>query len=132
MIPSVFPTGIESILVGSIPPAPKNSSDSFDVNRHSLAPKPIRLGLVSTGFGFFCDCTNSMVAFADESVSPVDDDGHLVRFQRDIVPIFRDRCLECHGPDDAKNDSSESTIPSRCWAIWKPKMRIRACCLRIT
>jgi len=28
----------------------------------------------------------------------------LIDFQRDIVPILRNRCLSCHGPEDAKND----------------------------
>lgn len=28
----------------------------------------------------------------------------LIDFQRDIVPVFAARCLECHGPKDAKND----------------------------
>lgn len=36
--------------------------------------------------------------------SPVDDEGRVVNFQRDIAPIFREKCLKCHGPDDAKND----------------------------
>ncbi|MFG0289038.1 MAG: c-type cytochrome domain-containing protein [Rhodopirellula sp. JB044] len=35
---------------------------------------------------------------------PVDEEGRVVNFQRDIAPIFREHCLECHGPDDAKND----------------------------
>ncbi|MCO8120147.1 cytochrome C [Stieleria sp. TO1_6] len=34
----------------------------------------------------------------------VDDEGHLVDFQRDIVPIFRVHCLECHNEQEAKND----------------------------
>lgn len=37
-------------------------------------------------------------------VFPLDEEGRLVQFQRDIAPILRDRCLECHGPEDAKND----------------------------
>ena len=41
---------------------------------------------------------------AQDSVSPLTDDGRVVRFERDVVPILRAHCLECHGPDDAKND----------------------------
>ncbi len=29
---------------------------------------------------------------------------NLVDFQRDIAPLFVARCLECHGPETAKND----------------------------
>ena len=36
--------------------------------------------------------------------TPLDEDGHLVNFGRDIAPILRAHCLECHGPEDAKND----------------------------
>jgi uncharacterized membrane protein len=36
--------------------------------------------------------------------SPLDDEGHLIDYARDIAPIFQSRCLECHGPEDAKND----------------------------
>jgi len=34
----------------------------------------------------------------------VDEEGRVVNFQRDIAPIFREHCLECHGPDEAMND----------------------------
>lgn len=40
----------------------------------------------------------------DGSVSPLTDEGKLVVFERDIAPIFKKYCLDCHGPDDAKND----------------------------
>ena len=36
--------------------------------------------------------------------SPLKHEGHLVDYARDIAPILRARCLECHGPEDAKND----------------------------
>ena len=39
-----------------------------------------------------------------EAVWPLDEEGRLVQFGRDIAPILQDRCLECHGPEDAKND----------------------------
>lgn len=48
----------------------------------------------------------------DDAVSPVDDEGRVVSFQRDIVPIFVDRCLECHGPEDAKNDFRVDDVDS--------------------
>ncbi|QEF96716.1 Planctomycete cytochrome C [Stieleria maiorica] len=34
----------------------------------------------------------------------VDDEGRIVDFQRDIVPILRVRCLECHNEQEAKGD----------------------------
>jgi uncharacterized membrane protein len=38
------------------------------------------------------------------AISTLDSEDQLVQFQRDIAPILRKHCLECHGPDDAKND----------------------------
>nr|WP_199169806.1 c-type cytochrome domain-containing protein [Rhodopirellula bahusiensis] len=35
---------------------------------------------------------------------PVDDEGLVVDFERDIAPIFRQHCLECHGAEEAKAD----------------------------
>ncbi|WP_168564294.1 c-type cytochrome domain-containing protein [Crateriforma spongiae] len=43
-------------------------------------------------------------AAAQDERMPRDDDGRLVDFQRDILPILRDRCLECHNAEEAKND----------------------------
>lgn len=48
--------------------------------------------------------TSSLVAAQDASVSPLNGDGRIVDFQRDIAPIFVDRCLKCHGPKNPKND----------------------------
>ena len=49
---------------------------------------------------------------SEETVSPLDETGHLVRFDRDIAPILRSRCLECHGPQDAKNDFRVDDVDS--------------------
>lgn len=35
---------------------------------------------------------------------PLDEEGRVVQFKRDIAPILKEKCLDCHGPDDAKND----------------------------
>lgn len=40
-------------------------------------------------------------AFAEADL-PLDEEGRLVRFERDIAPIFRDHCLACHGPEEEK------------------------------
>ncbi|MEM9828601.1 MAG: c-type cytochrome domain-containing protein [Planctomycetota bacterium] len=39
-----------------------------------------------------------------DTVGPLDADGRVVDFNRDIAGIFRTHCLDCHGPNDAKND----------------------------
>lgn len=67
----------------------------------SLGGTAVRADSVST--------SSEMDSAADPQTSPtarrpLNDDGHIVNFQRDIAPIFRTHCLECHGPDDAKND----------------------------
>lgn len=64
-----------------------------------LVPLVFVLAFLSSG--------QSRADSADNSPVPrmaVDDDGRVVDFQRDIAPVFRKHCLECHGPDDAKND----------------------------
>jgi uncharacterized membrane protein len=45
-------------------------------------------------------------------VAPLDEDGRLVRFDRDVAPILRQYCLECHGPEEAKNDFRVDDVDS--------------------
>ena len=46
--------------------------------------------------------------------TPADADGHIVDFSRDVAPIFKQRCLECHGEEEPKGDfridQSESVL----------------------
>ena len=44
----------------------------------------------------------SVDAAIEQTRSPVDEEGNVVNFQRDIAPIFATRCLECHRGDEAK------------------------------
>ena len=45
---------------------------------------------------------------SDEAADPIESgfpvEGELVDFARDVQPILQRNCLECHGPDEAKND----------------------------
>ena len=41
---------------------------------------------------------------AQELRPPLDEEGRIVDFQRDIAPIFASKCLECHEGDKAKAD----------------------------
>jgi uncharacterized membrane protein len=54
------------------------------------------------------DVAEADVAEADVATeglpTPLDAEGNLIRFDRDIAPILRARCLECHGPEEAKAD----------------------------
>src|SRR6056297_1955102 len=99
----------------SIPPRsrrPLDSSASLAVRRRFFRMSMIWKVLCVL---LMCWCTPALVARtvaeegdgnSDEAefASPVDDEGRLVQFERDIAPILRSRCLECHGPEDAKND----------------------------
>ncbi len=48
----------------------------------------------------------------EESRAPLDADGRMVNFQRDIAPILIAHCLECHGPKEAKNDFRVDDVDS--------------------
>jgi len=50
------------------------------------------------------DGSEAAVEAEEQPETPLDQEGRLVRFERDIAPILREHCLECHGPEDAKND----------------------------
>lgn len=56
----------------------------------------IAVGCILTGFG------NSSLSAQERTA--LNDDGHIVDFQRDIVPIFQKHCLECHNESEAKGD----------------------------
>lgn len=53
-----------------------------------------------------------LASWAQEAASPVDDQGRVVQFGRDIAPIFAARCLECHNQKNAKNDFRIDTAES--------------------
>ncbi|RMF40649.1 MAG: hypothetical protein D6753_11265 [Planctomycetota bacterium] len=43
-------------------------------------------------------------ASGDSDAAGETESNELVDFQRDVFPIFQRKCLQCHGPEDAKND----------------------------
>ncbi|QDT08875.1 c-type cytochrome domain-containing protein [Stieleria marina] len=75
---------------------------------------------IATGFGIGWDtgAVSGQEAVEQESGDPetaasvseeisrtaVDGEGRVVVFNRDIAPIFRRHCLDCHGPEDSKAD----------------------------
>ncbi len=46
----------------------------------------------------------ALVTSRGSAEGPFNEQGKLVDFQKHIAPIFVERCLECHGPKEAKND----------------------------
>ncbi|MEC8555564.1 MAG: DUF2231 domain-containing protein [Planctomycetota bacterium] len=51
---------------------------------------------------FIACCTVLALALSPQTTSA--QDGKLIDFVRDVKPILDAKCLECHGPEDAKND----------------------------
>ncbi|KAA1260364.1 Planctomycete cytochrome C [Rubripirellula obstinata] len=79
------------------------------VHENLVKKSPIALSL--TWFGLIlCSALllGSTIASAEETEPEMpfalDDDGRLVRFDRDVAPILRTRCLECHNEEDARGD----------------------------
>lgn len=65
---------------------------------------PLRKLLLFFSILFLMVSPSPVVADTVDSPPILDESGRLIDFGRDIAPIFATRCLECHGPDDAKND----------------------------
>ena len=66
-----------------------------------------RLNLMPTCFALLCVllCLSpSFTSTAHGQGPAVDDEGRVVNFERDILPIFQKRCLQCHNVDNAKGD----------------------------
>ena len=63
-----------------------------------MTTRRLRLSLI-TSLLFFL----AVPASAQQAASPVDDQGRVVQFGRDIAPIFAARCLECHNEKNAKS-----------------------------
>lgn len=64
---------------------------------------PSQLACLAIGFALTLNIlATPQISRAQEARSPIDDDGHVVNFARDIAPIFVAKCLECHAGDEAK------------------------------
>ncbi|MEM9365659.1 MAG: c-type cytochrome domain-containing protein [Planctomycetota bacterium] len=114
--------GLQTGFVTEIPPQPTDSAiiassrstkrdDGFDLSFTPpyIAPL-IDMVTVRTLFRYRVVAAITILAAAfaasagAQERSPVDGDGKVVDFQRDIAPLFVKHCLECHGPEEAKND----------------------------
>ncbi|QDT02512.1 Planctomycete cytochrome C [Rubripirellula lacrimiformis] len=83
--------------------------------RSRLTPFAFTFAVLAVAIAMPCSLANAQEALlVDEDVvieeivqqvmTPLNEDGHLVDFGRDIAPILQVRCLDCHGPEEAKND----------------------------
>ena len=92
----------------SSPPAQLTPSNESTFDMHKFALKPTLMTIILVSSVIFASRPECSTAAQNDATQPpvptLDSDGHLVQFERDIAPIFQKHCLECHGPDDAKND----------------------------
>lgn len=87
---------------------PIHSQNESRLDMHKFALKQTLLMILVVASVLFIPGSERLSAAqdgdAETSGTALDADGHLVQFERDIAPLLRKHCLECHGPDDAKND----------------------------
>ncbi|KAA5544447.1 cytochrome C [Roseiconus nitratireducens] len=70
---------------------------------------PVPLSQRGLSIGCWCLMVAAFVAIstrpaAAQERTAVDEQGRMISFERDVVPIFIKHCLECHNEDEAKND----------------------------
>ena len=73
----------------------------FTRHRSIRSVLPLLAGFLLLGSSL---SATSMGQDADSDAAETETTTGLVDFLTDVYPIFESKCLECHGPDEAKND----------------------------